>query len=298
MNKLIQKLRYKLRSRRSDYLHRRKQHKVRQHILHYYAQNPPADRELEMAVNYLSQHPLTTFYGTFQEKYRAGEITVFSDAQNGLPYVMTGNKKLYFKRSQNKRTIQILYANLLIEQDPASPHCYRDDRFRVEKGDVLADVGCAEGFFSLMHIEELERVYLFEQDREWIEALEATFAPWKEKITIIPRYVSDTNSSDEITLDDYFGQTGVKPCFYKIDVEGAEASVLRGMKKILLQQPLKIALCTYHHPEDFTLFSRFFQEHGFAYRANDGVMIFQNDLENLIPPYFRKCLIKAVNRHD
>lgn len=298
MNKLIQTLRYKLRSRRSDYLHRRKLHKVRQQILHYYAQNPPADPEIAAAVNYLSQHPLTTFYGSFQEKYQAGEITVYSDAQNGLPYVMAGNKKLYFKRSQHKRTIQILYSNLLIEQDPASPHCYSDDRFRVEKGDSMADVGCAEGFFSLMHIEELERVYLFEQDREWIEALEATFAPWKEKVTIIPRFVSDTNSSDEITLDDYFGQTAVKPCFYKIDVEGAEASVLRGMKKILLQKPLKIALCTYHHPEDFTLFSRFFQEHGFAYRANDGVMIFQNDLEHLTPPYFRKCLIKAINRHD
>ena len=298
MNKLIQKLRYKLHSRRSDYLHRRKRHQLRQHILHYYAQNPPADGEIEMAVRYLSQHPLTTFYGTFQERYPAGEITVFTDAKNGLPYVMAGSKKLYFKRSQNKRTIQILYSNLLIEQDPLSPHCYSDDRFRVEEGDVMADVGCAEGFFSLMQIEKLERAYLFEQDREWIEALEATFAPWREKVTIIPRYVSDTNNSDEITLDDYPWQAGEKPCFYKIDVEGAEASVLRGMQRILRQKPLKIALCTYHHPEDFTLFSRFFQEHGFVYRANEGVMIFQNDLEHTTPPYFRKCLIKAVNRHE
>lgn len=296
MNRMTNTLIYKVRSRLREHLHTMKKKKVRKKMLDYYTQFPSGDDEISDAVDYLSTHPLTTFFGAFQEKYDAGEVEVFTDPSNGLPYVITDGKRLYFKRSQNRRTVQLMFNGLRIEQDAEAPHCYTDADFRITEDEILADVGCAEGYFSLMHIEKTKRIYLFEQDREWIEALEATFSPWREKISIIPRFVSDRDNNDEITLDNYFRETEEKPGFYKIDVEGAEASVLKGMEE-LLRAPVKIALCTYHHQHDFELFSRFFKEHRFHHRPNRGLMIYQNDLAETTPPFFRRCMIKATNQH-
>ncbi len=283
---------YKVRSRWAAYCYSGKQKAFRKKVLDYYAQHPPQEGELKEAVNYLASHRLTTFYGTFQEKYDAAAIAVFIDAA-GLPYVVTEGKRLYFKRRMNKHTVRLVFNALRMEQDAQSPHCYTDEHFKAEEGDTLADVGCAEGYFSLLNIEKVKRVYLFEQDAEWIEALEATFAPWKEKVTIVPKFVSDREREDEISLDRFFEQANEKPDFYKIDVEGAEKSVLNGMQALLRRPRQKIALCTYHRHADFETFSRFFEERGYAYCATDGLMIFQNDMENARPPYFRKCVLKA-----
>lgn len=298
MKKIIAKFHYKARSRWRSYFHQRKQRRTRGMILHHYQQHPPHDREIREAVNYLSGHPLTTFYGTFQEKYDAGEVDVFIDASNGLPYVLTEGKKLFFKRSINSLTVKLLYNALRVEQDSESPHCYTDLSFQINKDEILADVGCAEGYFSLLNIEKVQRTYLFEQDREWVEALEATFAPWKEKVVIIPSFVSDRNDGEHVSLDHYFLSVTEKPDFYKIDVEGAESSVLKGMNDLLASKPVKIALCTYHHQEDYNIFSRYFEEMGFSHRPTPGVMIYQNDLDDMTPPYFRKCMIKATNQHE
>ena len=190
-----------------------------------------------------------------------------------------------------------MFNGLRIEQDSQAPHCYTDEKFGIEPNEVLADIGCAEAYFSLLNIEKLKKVYLFEQDSGWIEALEATFDRWRDKVEIVPRYVSDRNNEREVRLDDFFRNKSPLPDFCKIDVEGAEKRTLEGMEKLLkTKRPLKIALCTYHRAEDFARFSQFFRENGFEHRANPGVMIFQNDIDTLQPPYFRKCLIKAEKK--
>lgn len=298
MKKIIDILRYKFRSRWTQYFHKKKQQRIKRMILNHYEQHPPKEPEIREAVSYLSKNMLTTFYGTFQEKQDPNQIEVFTDKITGLRYVLTEGKKLYFKRSLNKHTIQLLFHALCVEQDSEGPHCYTDADFQIKEGDILADIGSAEGYFSLLHIEKLKHSYLFEQDKEWQEALEATFAAWKEKVTIIPYYVSDGNDNENVSLDQYFLPIEEKPNFYKIDVEGAEASVLKGMDNLLEVKPMKIALCTYHHQDDFEIFSHYFKEKGFRYRPNRGVMIYQNDLDHMTPPYFRTCLIKATNQYE
>lgn len=293
MKRIINKLKYKLRSRWQSYFHLKKQKKVRKMIIRHYALHPPEDKETVYAVNYLMKNPLTTFYDVFQENYHAEQIVVYDDPSNGLPYVIIDNKKLYFKRSQNRLTVQLLFNQLRIEQDKNSPHCYTDKEFCVSEGAVIADVGSAEGYFSLLNIEIVSKVYLFEQDIEWIEALEATFAPWREKAVIIPKFVSDQNRRNQIRLEDYFRTVPHLPNFFKIDVEGAEYSVLKGMGEIIDQPNIKIALATYHHQEDYQIFSRYFEEKDFSQKTSRGLMIYMNDLDNIRPPYFRKCLIKA-----
>jgi hypothetical protein len=293
MKNRIREIDYKICSFRKSRIHAHKLNKLRKNILTYYRHHPTTNEEINFAVDYLSSHSLTSFFGTFQEQYRAEEVRVYRDPSNGLPYVMVNDKRLYFKRSYNKHTVQLVFNGLRIEQDPNSPHCYTDKNFDVEKDDILADIGCAEGFFSLLNIEEVKKVYLFEQDRCWVEALQATFAPCKEKTILIPQFVSDKTTDTEIRPDDYFHGKKDKPTFYKIDVEGAETRVLNGMKSILKQPPLKIALCTYHHAEDFESFCRLLKENDFTYRPSSGLMIYQNEIDNMQPPYFRKGLIKA-----
>ena len=291
---MIKTLKYKLNSRINVFLFNREKEKKRKEILSFYSKNPPNDEETKAALNYLRKHPLSNFYGNFQEQYCADEIEVYTDNENGLRYVIENNNRLYFKKSQNKRTIQLIYNQLRIEQDPESPHCYTDKQFFVNKETILADVGCAEGYLSFQHIENLKKVYLFESDPEWIEALEATFRPWKHKVEIVRKFVSDKTNDNEVNLDAFFKETKEIPNFYKIDVEGAEESVLKGMKGLLQKPPLQIALCTYHNAEDLEKFTRFFTEKEFNVYPNPGLMIFMNDLKNLKPPYFRTGLIKAT----
>ena len=294
MKKVIAVLKYKVRSRINTSLFNFKKEKKRKEILSYYKRNTPKNEETNAAVSYLKQNSLSSFYGSFQNKYGLSDIEVFFDNENGLKYVVENNKKLYFKKSFNDYTIKLTYNQLRIEQDIKSPHCYTDESFLVKHDTILADVGSAEGYFSFQHIETFKKVYLFERDVEWIEALEATFKPWKHKVEIIRKFVSDQTTDEQTTLDVYFGNKVNKPNFYKIDVEGAEESVLNGMNYLLQQTPLQVALCTYHKAGDLEKFTRFFVGEQFKVIPNPGLMIFLNDLNNLNPPYFRTCLIKAT----
>ena len=294
---MIKTLKYKLNSSIKVFLFNREKEKKRKEILSFYAKNPPKDEETKAALNYLKKHPLSNFYGDFQKQYCADVIEVYTDNENGLKYVIEDNKRLYFKKSHNKTTIQLIYNQLRIEQDSESTHCYTDEHFSVTKETILADVGCAEGYFSFQHIENLKKVYLFESDPEWIEALEATFKPWKQKVELVRKFVSNKTNDNEINLDTFFRGSKETPNFYKIDVEGAEESVIKGMKGLLEKPPLHIALCTYHNAEDLENFTRFFEENKFNVYPNPGLMIFMNDLQNMQPPYFRTGLIKAT-KHE
>ena len=98
---------------------------------------------------------------------------------------------------------EVAYRGLLIEQDKRSAHRYVDS-YEELKGKTLLDIGAAEAIFTLDTIEYIDHAYLFECDESWIKALEATFAPYKEKITIVRKYVSDVDEEDNITLDTFF----------------------------------------------------------------------------------------------
>lgn len=290
---LLNKLKYKVRCTWNNYFRERDLKKMKREINAYYSQHPSNDDEIKQAVTYLKQHTLCTFPAPFREKYNSDDIPVHTDDSNGLFYVMYGKKKLYFRRSYNKLTVKYSYCGLLTEQDAASPHCYTDDGFKVGEDEVLFDIGSAEGIFVLENIERISHAVLFEKDKEWVEALEATFEPWKEKVTIIPKYVSDHDDEDNIAIDTFLTDYPYHPDFIKIDVEGAEAAILNGMPKLLETAPLKIALCTYHRAEDHSRFTARLSQKGFKVTPSKGVMIFLNNIRLLTPPYFRKGLIKA-----
>jgi hypothetical protein len=268
--------------------------RLKARIFDYYSKlTEPLAEDIEAALEYLRTRPLVMFPHYFQDHYKSDRVEVFYDHENKLPYALLDMKKLYFKRRLSKRRIQKIFNELLKEQDTQSPHCYETINFKVENKDVLVDIGAAEGNFSLSVVEKASRIIIFEGDKEWIEPLKATFSPWKNKVTIVNKFVGDTVDSNFTTLDDYFSDTD-KISFLKIDVEGAESQLLNGCKRILQSQiPLKIAICTYHKPEDELEFNSLLRHHRFETTHSDGYVLLYRD-RNIKAPFFRRGMIRAI----
>ena len=267
---------------------------LRTSILNYYCSHPEThSKEIQEVLEYLKSNPIAVFPYDFQKKYNEGTIEVMDDKDKGLRYVMLDGKKLYFKRRWSKKRIRHSFNELTKEQDPQSPHRYLNDKFKVEEGEVLVDIGVAEGNFALGAVEKASRLVLFETDVEWIEALNATFEPWKDKVLIANKFVSDTTDSSSTKLDDFIGRDE-KITFLKIDVDGAESRLLNGCKRILSEQkPLKVAICTYHKQQDEEEFNSLLIRNGFATSHSNGYILFYYD-KKLRAPYLRRGLIRAT----
>ena len=267
---------------------------LRHSILNYYANLPGApDEELQKVLSYLSTNPIAVFPYHFQNKYNADDIEVFNDQAKGLRYVMLEGKRLYFKKRWSNKRIRHSFNELTKEQDRESPHRYLNEQFKIEDGEILVDIGVAEGNFALGAVEKASRLILFETDKEWIEALNATFEPWKEKVLIVNKFVSDITDAANTTLDDFIAPNE-RISFLKIDVDGAESRLLNGCKRILAeQQPLKLAICTYHKQNDEHDFNTIFIQNGFKTSHSDGYMLFYYD-RKMKAPYLRRGLIRAV----
>lgn len=273
-----------------------KKWRMSQTIVRYFDSLPRencTDEQREV-VRYLRNHPATIFPYDFCDGYRPQDIRVFRDPSNGLSYIEQDHKRLYVKRSWNGSKIQRKYNALLLEQDPQSPHRYLTPSFGVSEGDVLVDVGAAEGNFALSVIEKVKRMYLIEADEEWIEALEATFAPWRDKVVIVHKFVSDRDDDQFMTLNALL-KTDPEINFVKIDVDGAERELLAGADRLLQdKRPLKLALCTYHQQGDEQEFYALLKQKGFSLEYSGGFMLFFYNRQKLVPPFFRRGLIRAI----
>jgi len=263
-------------------------------ILNYYDQLPETgiNEEEQTALAYLRKNSLCVFPYPFQEQYNRNDIAVYEDEKLNLKYVLLDGKRLYFKRNSSTRGIKRNYNFLLIEQDMASPHRYLTDDFDVNNQDILVDVGAAEGNLALSVIEKVKKVYLFETDKKWIEALEATFSPWKDKVEIVNKFVSNRNDAEHVSLDQFFKDKEVFN-FLKIDAEGAESDIFDRCETLLSSaEKLKIAVCCYHKPDDAKIFQALLMGKDFSVSFSEGYMIF-NEPKTFSPPYLRKGVLRA-----
>lgn len=263
-------------------------------IMNYYASLPePLSEEIKTALNYLKNNPMSVFPYSFQDQYIDNSVEVFYDHDKGLSYVLLDGERLYFKRRWSKQKIRKFFNLLLQEQDPQSPHRYLNEQFRFDNGEMLVDVGVADGNFALSVVKRASRLILFEADKEWIEPLNATFEPWKDKVLIVNKFVSDITDATNTTLDDFIPAEETA-MFLKIDVEGAESRLLKGCKRILLEQkPLKVVVCTYHKHDDEKDFNSLLIKNEFETSHSDGFMLFYFD-KKIKAPYLRRGLIRAV----
>lgn len=220
----------------------------------------------------------------------AKDYNILYDADKEMPYVLYGGKAMYYPRNMSKEDIIITYRLCCMEQDPYSPHYYKKAGYEVREGDVVLEAGVAEGNFSLSIIDKVSKVYLIECEPAWIEALQYTFAPYKDKVEIVSKYLSDSDENGNITIDTLL--QGGKLNFIKMDIEGAELSALKGAKETFAKSDdIRCAICTYHRHGDEENIRKYLEENGMECETSDGYMFFDSYDEEETEPEFRRGLI-------
>jgi hypothetical protein len=234
----------------------------------------------------MGKHGLMTFPYPFVLDYKKMHIDHHFDARLGLPYIIHSGKNLYFPKSYayNKKALESVYKSLVIEQDISSPHRYVKDMNRL-RGKTLLDIGACEAIFALDVIELVNHVYIFECDDIWIESLNATFAPWKNKVTIVCKYISDSNDENSITLDRFFEDKDRRNLFIKMDIEGYEQAALRGAVNLLREErDIDFSICTYHKKNDAVEIAGMLNSFGFEWEHTEGYFYCERG--------FRKAIIR------
>jgi len=248
-------------------------------------------------------------------EYKPENFCSGKDSTSGLFFVGSEKLKIYFAEGYAEKELCRKFAALAaMEQDLLSPHRYvtkenkmwgvleraeneipKEIPFFVEKGDIVADIGASHGNFAISVIENAKHIYLFEADEIWNESLRKSFEGYKDKITIVNKYISDADDENFVTLDTFFKDKEVN--FIKADIEGYERQLLNGAKNILsTRSNIKCSICTYHKPQDARDFERFFNELGYDTYFTDGYMFcpINNTQENV--SFLRKGVIRAWKR--
>ena len=122
-------------------------------------------------------------------------ITGF-DHKLKLSFVIHNNNRLYFPKGWSPETASNAYRNYIERENllgggytEKAPHQYVTESFHVKQDDIVVDAGCAEALFALDSVEKAKHVYLLEADAIWLKPLQATFAPYKDKVTIIQKFL-------------------------------------------------------------------------------------------------------------
>ena len=227
------------------------------------------------------------------------EVSIRVEREGGLPYVVhKPNVRVFFPKCMGDAEVKECYRQLKYLEGitgegslVVSPHCYQDDEFRMQEGDVLLDVGCAEALFSLENAEKARQIYLFECDRKWIKPLKQSFKPYKDKTVIVEKAVSDRTTSRTIRIADAVTNEG--PFFVKMDIEGAERLVLKASEGFLKGNKVKLSCCVYHRQDDAEVIRALLEGYGYTTRFSKGYML--PTLNGTHYPYFRKGVIYAWN---
>lgn len=247
--------------------------------------------KIRKGINYVESNKkikffLNPFYKKYYETQFVRSIRFGVDSEGGLPYVIHNGNKMYFKRSMNQKDIVQWYIGILAEQDENSPH-----KYRIENKDslgIVIDGGASEGLFGLQVVEQCEHLYLVECDPDWIECLEKTFEPWKDKVTIINKYIGETDDVNTISLNSYFSNPVCD--IVKLDVEGAEAAAIRGMLQVLDEQS-ELLVCVYHYQDEEKDVDEILLPKGYNKEVANDYVLFTTDFEQK-EPYFRNCVIR------
>ena len=273
-----------------DYKVRRKA--VLKHYMNINHSTLPPD--VQEGLRYLKCHKYTPFPYKWTKKYDNLFPETFRDKANQCYYIFFDKKKMYFPKSFTATKVIWAVRSIFKEQDPLSPHLYLNSDFQAEQGSIIVDAGVAEGIFALSVVDKAKRLYLVECDAGWMEALRLTFAPWKEKVVFVEKYMSDGQSDTTVSIDGLLSQEEGGNYFIKLDIEGYEQKALTGMKSLVESgNPIKMNVCTYHHPDDLKEIQRILQSYGFSCKVSDGYVLYFQPGE---VPSFRKVLIRAEKK--
>lgn len=250
--------------------------------------------EIREIADYLKHNSICLFPYNYKNNYNIKDICVGRDSNNNLLYVKYKGANIYMRKGYKSKYRAVRYFNnILIEQDKNSPHCYISNTFMPSENSVILDIGGAEGYFSMQYVNNVKKIYIFECNEEWIEALNETYKEYKDKVCIIGKFVSDYTDDTHIKLDDFIDEYDLwkDELFIKIDAEGSEAAILGGgMRTLNASKSIKIAVCTYHcqsHERDFRELFK-----GWKIESSKGYMLYYYDY-NFREPYIRRGLLRV-----
>lgn len=84
--------------------------------------------------------------------------------------------------------------------DTSDWHYYQKQHTIIEPGEILLDIGTAEGLLSLLEIDKCSHIYMVEPGEKFYKSLQKTFTPYKDKVTIFN--VAVGNEDTEIMFSD------------------------------------------------------------------------------------------------
>jgi FkbM family methyltransferase len=163
---------------------------------------------------------------------------------------------------------------------------YEDGPARIDSGDVVVDLGAHIGTFTRIALNRgASRVVAFEANPRNASSFKKNFereiktgrvslieAPiWSETKTVmfegtsLVGMVGESGTPMEAkTLDGVAQELGLERInFIKSDVEGAERHALLGASNTLASRP-KLAISSYHYPDDPDVLSKIVKEHGYT----------------------------------
>lgn len=249
------------------------------------------DDEIQEIINYIIKNGIKIFNYPFAEKYAGMKVESAYDKRAEMYYVRHNEKRLYMAKYLNtEEKVSRYYKSICMEQDIQSPHRYQDENFEVHSGDIVLDVGVAEGNFTLDVIDKASKVYMIESDLRWIEALEHTFADYKDKIKIIHAFASADSENGSYRIDDIIHEP---VNFIKMDIEGNENAALHGASNIInMSQNIKCAICTYHNDNDEADIKKTAENYGMSCGATRGYMFFPYEVEQRYRPTLRRGVLR------
>ena len=255
------------------------------------------DKEKKGIAEYLLRiRGLVMYPYRYMDRYEQAKIKIAWDDE-GYPFVVHSGKRMYLQKGWSREKCQRYYNNLRIEQDKKCTHRYLSSGKRYpDKDDIVADMGSAEGIFGLDIIERIKKLYLFEGDMDWIVPLEKTFKPWKDKVVIVNKYLSDTDKEGYVSLDGYFKHEDVT--YIKADIEGSEIKMLKGSGRLLDKGIKKALICVYHNAGDEAALKNIMEEHGFDVEINRGYLVMTNTDRIFKDQYLRHGVLFAEKKAD
>lgn len=155
--------------------------------------------------------------------------------------------------------------------DPNDWHFYQKEQTEIEKGEILLDIGTAEGLFPLTVVDKCSYIYMVEPSTTFHKCLNKTFAKYLDKVTLFNTAIGNEDgviTFNEDSLDgmisevkndsqlmsinkvDTLFKNGERITYLKADIEGFEAEMLKGAEQTIKRNKPKIAITTYHTQND------------------------------------------------
>lgn len=253
-----------------------------------------SDTIVAEAIRALSKNKRMMIPFEYTKKIKNQKYEIFNLASD-YPGVLINGKQIYFPINTKKKQIAEAMQVHFIEQDPESPHRYILDKSKIS-GHTAILIGASDGIFALEIMDYYKHIFLFESDINWIEPLTRTLEQYKNKITIVNKYVSDKLSDTETTLDSYFYDYKYSIDFLQADVEGAAYELLKGGREILEKNNIKLAIACYHYHNEAELIGEILQVMG--YKVTFSKRFVYMWMQKLKEPYFRKGILFGDKDHN